>query len=79
MSTTDNTDTLGRSNPGAETIRRHNAQKSPDPGYDLWLGRAHIRQDHRAAWNALTAKERGRIIAAALDIAIASATKEPTT
>lgn len=73
----DNTDTLGRSNPGAAALERHNAQKSPDPGFGLWIGRAHIRQDQENTWKALTAKERGRIIAAALDIATAGATKEP--
>lgn len=71
------TDALGRKNPGAETIRQHNAKKAPDPGFTLWSGRAHIRQDHEAAWKALTAKQRGRLIAAALDARLTG--QEPTT
>lgn len=56
-----------RPNPGAQALIRHNARKSPDAGYGLWLGRAHIRDDHRSAWDAMTAKQRGYLIAAAMD------------
>lgn len=56
-----------RRNPGAAALDRVNAQRAPDPGFTLWVGRAHIRAGQRAAWEAMTAKQRGYLIAAALD------------
>lgn len=56
-----------RPNPGAAALERYNQQRAPAPGSTLWLGRAHIREDHLERWNALTPKDRGRIITAALE------------